>query len=146
MKDIVSQLDILVGNLLKTDGSAIDWEHKPSPVIWSKKEILGHLIDSAQVNLQRFVRCTYQEGFKLVYEQDEWVKAAAYQQASVTELLILWESLNRQIGRVLSVYPVYRLQAKCDTGRYAENLHTVDWLAADYIAHLQHHLNQIYQP
>ena len=73
---------------------AIDWEGKPAPGKWSNKEIIGHLCDSAMINLQRFVRCTYMQGFKLVYEQDEWVSAAHYQQADIKEIFTLWKSLS----------------------------------------------------
>ena len=96
------------------------------------------------INLQRFVRCTYEENFKLTYEQVEWVKTQTYQEAEIDELLSLWRSLNRQIIRVLRNYPVNRLQIRCDTGKTAVNLHTVEWLAQDYADHLKHHLKQIY--
>ena len=121
----------------------VDWTFRASPGKWSKKEIIGHLIDSAQVNLQRFVRCTYQENFKLVYAQVEWVHAQHYEQADINELLDLWRLLNRQITRVLADYPAGRLQVKCDTGRETESLHTVEWLAKDYLDHLNHHLSPI---
>src|SRR5476651_1239847 len=87
-----------------TNRQLIDWEYKPSLQKWSGKEIIGHLCDSAQINLQRFVRCTYEENFKLVYFQDEWVQAQAYQQARHTEMLALWRLLNGQIQRVLDNY------------------------------------------
>jgi len=45
--------------------------------------------------------------------------------------------------RVLANYPADRWQTECDSGRYQVSLHTVEWLAADYVVHLQHHLNQI---
>ena len=61
----------------------IDWESRPAPNKWSNKEIIGHLCDSAMINLQRFVRCTYEENFKLVYEQDEWVATQRYQEMDI---------------------------------------------------------------
>jgi hypothetical protein len=121
----------------------INWDHKPSPEKWSNKEIIGHLTDSAQINLQRFVRCTYEENFKLIYEQNEWVKAQRYQDMEVADLLQLWRLLNLQIVRVLNNYPAHRLQAKCDNNKNEVSLHTVEWLTQDYFEHLQHHLKQI---
>ena len=132
-----------IGDFLDTDQATIDWNTKPARGKWSKKEIVGHLIDSAQINLQRFVRCTYEENFKLIYEQDEWVAAAHYQQTEVKEILDLWILLNRQILRVLSNYPVDRLSVKCDTDKNGVALHTVEWLAEDYVRHMRHHLAQI---
>ena len=121
----------------------IDWEHKPSAKRWSNKEIIGHLCDSAKINLQRFIRCTYEENFKLTYEQDEWVAAQHYQAMDIAELLHLWRLLNLQIIRVLDNYPPDRLKAKCDNSKKEVSLHTVEWLAQDYLEHLQHHLKQI---
>jgi hypothetical protein len=41
---------------------------------WSRKEILGHLIDSASNNHQRFVRCQLNSEIKLGgYKQSLWV-------------------------------------------------------------------------
>jgi hypothetical protein len=143
MEDTLNRLIDTIDDFLRIEQDKIDWETKTSPTKWSKKEIVGHLIDSAQINLQRFVRCTYQQNFKLVYAQDEWVAAQHYQDADIKEVLDLWILLNRQIIRVLNDYPDNRLLVTCDTGKNEESLHTVEWLAADYVEHMQHHLRQI---
>jgi hypothetical protein len=143
MDDTIELLIDTIGNFLKLQQEDVDWETKPAPNKWSKKEIIGHLIDSAQINQQRFIRCTYEENFKLIYEQDEWVAAAHYQDADIKEILDLWILLNRQIIRVLSDYPEGRLGAKCDNDKNTVALHTVEWLAADYVRHMKHHLEQI---
>lgn len=123
--------------------SQINWDLKPAPHKWSPKEIIGHLTDSAQINLQRFVRCTYEEDFKLIYFQDEWVAAQQYQKADTTTVLLLWRLINGQIQRVLDNYPADRWQVKCDSGRNSVSLNTVEFLAYDHVAHMQHHLKQI---
>jgi len=140
--DTIQNLNDAINDILNRDINAIDWSRKLTPNKWSKKQIIGHLIDSAQANLQRFVRCTYEEDFKLTYAQDEWVEAAHYQEADINELLGLWKLLNLQIARVLINYPVDRLQVRCDNSKTGQNLQTVEWLAADYVAHMQHHLKQ----
>jgi len=121
----------------------VDWELKPAPGKWSNKEIIGHLCDGAMINLQRFVRCTYEENFKLTYEQDKLVAAQHYQEMDVESLLELWRLLNLQIARVLTLYPADRWQTKCDNSKTDVQLHTVEFLAQDYVEHLKHHLNQI---
>jgi hypothetical protein len=126
-----------------TNNTLIDWERKPEPGKWSNKEIIGHLCDSAQINLQRFIRCTYEENFKLIYEQEEWVIAQHYQEMNVADLLQLWRLLNLQISRALSDYPADRWQARCDNSKNEVQLHTVEFLAQDYLDHFQHHLKQI---
>ncbi|SHM00461.1 DinB family protein [Mucilaginibacter sp. OK098] len=143
MVDTIKKLTDTIDDLLNADIDAIDWAHKPSSEKWSKKQIIGHLIDSAQINLQRFVRCTYEENFKLTYEQVEWVEAQHYQAANVNELLGLWKLLNLQIVRVLANYPAERLQAQCDNNKTTASLHSVEWLAADYVVHMRHHLKQV---
>src|ERR1700755_2299488 len=141
MNDTIQLLKDTIDSFINSDLDSINWNYKPDPAKWSKKEIIGHLIDSAQINLQRFVRCTYEENFKLIYEQDEWVAAADYQIADIKELLDLWILLNRQIIRVLSNYPPDRLGVMCDNDKNETHLHTVEWLAADYVRHMAHHLN-----
>jgi len=143
MEAAISKINDAIVEFFQLEMGYIDWEYKPDPEKWSKKEVIGHLIDSAQINLQRFTRCTYEENFKLIYDQVEWVEAQKYQLADVGELLDLWRLLNKQIIRVLTNYPVDRFQAQCDTGKTAINLHQVEWLASDYGDHLIHHLKQI---
>ncbi|MFD0750253.1 DinB family protein [Mucilaginibacter calamicampi] len=114
----------------------IDWKKQATGESWLGIEILGHLTDSALVNLQRFVRCTYESDFVLTYAQDEWVAAQRCEEADVTELLTLWQLINKQIIVVLDNYPADRWDARC-------NDHTVEFLAIDYIDHMRHHLDQI---
>src|SRR3569833_136704 len=144
MTDFVDNLMPCIDHFMQlVHNKPIDWESKPAPGKWSNKEIIGHLCDSAMINLQRFVRCTYEEQFKLVYAQDEWVATQHYQEMNIDILLDLWRLLNSQIARVLTNYPAARWQAECDSGRYQVSLQTVEWLATDYVNHLEHHLNQI---
>ena len=144
MTETIKDLENTVAAFAMAVRSAdINWDVKTQADKWSNKEILGHLIDSAQINLQRFVRCTYEENFKLIYEQDDWVEGQAYQVADVANLVTLWIALNRQIIHVLSNFPADRLTATCDNNKSRVSLHTVEWLSADYVAHMQHHLNQI---
>src|SRR5882757_7526326 len=131
MIDTIKKLTDTIDDLLNADIDAIDWVSKPGPDKWSKKQIIGHLIDSAQINLQRFVRCTYSENFKLTYDQVEWVEAQHYQESDINELLMLWKALNMQIIRVLKNYPTNRLQTQCDNSKTEPSLHTVEWLAQD---------------
>ena len=48
--------------------------YQPATGRWSKKEILGHLIDSAANNHQRFVRAQFVQSLDTPsYEQERWV-------------------------------------------------------------------------
>lgn len=143
INEAVKRLRQAIDDFFNQNLDAINWDKKPAIDKWSKKQIIGHLIDSAQVNLQRFVRCTYEANFKLIYQQEQWVKVQRYQETDVEDLLILWKLLNKQIIRLLEQYPEGRIDVQCDTGRNESSLHTVSWLALDYVEHLNHHLKQI---
>lgn len=120
-----------------------EWSYKTAPEKWSKKEILGHLIDSAMNNLRRFVVSQYEQNQNIVYQQNEWVAYQQYQQAPVDELIGLWQLLNTQIARTISHIPANKLVNTCDTGKGDAELHTILFLISDYIDHLQHHLRAI---
>jgi hypothetical protein len=143
MKKIARELEMVLSDFLNSDILQKNWNYKAGPGKWTKKEIIGHLIDSAQINLQRFVRSTYTENFKVTYDQVECVDAQHYVNADIRELLELWRLLNKQIVRVLENYPPERLQVQSDTGKSAVSYHTVEFLAQDYVNHLKHHLKAI---
>ena len=115
----------------------------PGPGRWSRKEILGHLIDSATHNYQRFVLAQLAPPpLRLEpYDQEAWVRAGAYQHRPATELLTLWISLNRQILHLLARLPDALLDHECLS--LNANPVTLRWLIADYVLHLEHHVRQI---
>ena len=116
--------------------------HKPLPEKWSKKEILGHLIDSAINNLQRFTEIQYMPRPYAIrkYRQDELVVANHYQEAMVDELLMLWLALNRRIARVMDQQTEETLAYEILVDDQKRDLR---FLMVDYVDHMAHHLNQI---
>jgi len=115
------------------------FRYKSSPEKWSKKEILGHLVDSAQSNIRRFILAQYEEQPRIVYNQDKWVAITNYQQYSLPDLISLWYLLNKHICHLLKNISPDMAERKIQT----EELHTVQWLAQDYVRHLLHHLHQV---
>ena len=116
---------------------------KPNPDKWSKKEELGHLIDSAHNNLRRFIVAQYETNPKIVYEQDVWVRVSGYSHQPSLPLIHLWTLLNRQICYVLEKISPETGERMCDTGMEKQELHSLNWLAEDYVKHLLHHLHHI---
>jgi hypothetical protein len=112
---------------------------KPRPEKWSKKEILGHLADSAQNNIRRFIVAQYEEMPAITYRQDDWVAISHYKSYVTADLINLWLLLNRHILVILKNTSAEIQQRKCMT----TEPHTIAWLAADYNRHLLHHLHQV---
>jgi hypothetical protein len=115
------------------------YQAKPYSDKWSKIEILGHLVDSAQNNIRRFIVAQYEESPKIVYQQDDWVRINDYEHYPKDDLVNLWTLLNKQICQVLKNTGSHNMQRTCLTPAP----HTIEWLASDYIKHLLHHLHQI---
>ncbi|MGI9650040.1 DinB family protein [Chryseobacterium sp. RLHN22] len=119
------------------------WSAKISPEKWSKKEILGHLCDSALSNIRRFVITQYKENENIVYDQNFWVKAQNYQNVPTSDIINLWKFLNLQIVNVVENIPDEALQRTCDMTKNEPQVFTLEFIINDYISHLQHHLKAI---
>jgi hypothetical protein len=115
---------------------------KPAPDKWSRKEILGHLVDSAANNHQRFVRLQLQPSLELPgYEQDGWVSVQKYQEVPWADLINLWHVYNRHLAHIIRNANPAKLG---NTWRDPEGK-TVDlrFIMRDYITHMRGHLEQI---
>jgi hypothetical protein len=115
------------------------------PGTWSRRQILGHVIDSALNNVHRFVRA--QQGDELGfpdYDQPAWVAAGGYQDRSWSDLVGLWSAMNEHVAQVLRRIPAGRLETPCRIG--ASQPMTLEFLVRDYVRHLRHHLQQIVDP
>ncbi|MBT9331463.1 DinB family protein [Paracidobacterium acidisoli] len=109
---------------------------------WTRKQILGHMIDSAANNHQRFVRASLDGAYTGPdYGQQAWVDAHGYAEASWETLLGWWKAYHDLLIAVVNRIPVAKLEAECRVGDDAPV--TLRFLITDYIAHQQHHLRQI---
>jgi hypothetical protein len=143
MQATIEHLEKIVRNYYRRLESIPEEEYarKLRPEKWSKKQILGHLVDSAQNNIRRFIVTQYEELPHIGYDQDQWVALSDHQHAASGDLLILWRLLNRQMCRILSGISYEISQRKCIMANGKE--YTIEWMAADYCNHLLHHLHQI---
>lgn len=148
---LVDALQRATPALLALDDAATT--RRPAPGKWSPREIIGHLVDSASNNHQRFVRMRDRDDLVVEgYEQDAWVAAQRYQDAPWAELVLLWMTYNRHLARVMAATPA----ADRDRVRHSHNLHlrayrpvpedravTLAYFMNDYVEHLEHHLAQV---
>ena len=122
--------------------SAATVSQRPAADRWTMQEVLGHLIDSAANNHQRFVRAQFVE--KLIfpkYEQNEWVGSQQYVAADWNQLVDLWAAYNRHLVHVIRSVKPASLPTICVIGPYEPV--TLQFLIEDYVVHLKHHLQKM---
>ena len=112
---------------------------RPAPDRWSISEVVGHLVDSACNNHQRFVRAQYSgELIFPKYEQNEWVTVANDRTCNWESLVDLWYHYNLQIANLIRNIPESQLSTPCTIT--PNEACTLGFLVTDYLDHLHHHL------
>jgi hypothetical protein len=140
--DIETVIEEAYKKLQSLSEGAVD--KRPTPTDWSAKEVIGHLIDSASNNHQRFVRLQITGGLAFPdYGPDNnyWVKIQKYQETSWDELLVLWQYLNRHLARIIR-----NVNEACIDHIWVVDEDysiTLGELMIDYMRHLKDHMVQI---
>lgn len=144
MKDIARQIRSLISTA-EPQLSRMNHDEmrfKPDPHKWSKKEILGHLIDSAANNHQRFVRAVNKVAGQFpTYDQDEWVRIQRYNEMSWSFLISFWSAYNSHLCHIIECIPEDAESSPCNIGK--EEPVTLEFVVKDYLRHLQHHLKDM---
>jgi hypothetical protein len=138
----INRLIFLTDEMPKLLNSISDeiMSQKLNPEKWSKKEILGHLIDSATNNHQRFIRGQFETNPEIRYDQNNWNKYNCYQEIESSQLISFWTIYNQHLIEVMKRIPSNNLTKKIKVGN---ELPTIEFLIIDYIEHLEHHLKQL---
>jgi hypothetical protein len=133
---------------------AAESRQKNAPDDWAPIEILGHLVDSAANNHQRFVRSQFSDDLVYQgYEQNEWVSSQKYADESWPELIQLWSSYNLHLHHVASVIPdsirtkprgIHNLDQIAFKAVDNSEATTLEYFIRDYADHMRHHLDQIF--
>lgn len=120
---------------------------------WSRKQILGHLIDSASVNHQRIIEAQINDSIVFVgYAHQQWVALQGYQEMDWEELVTLWCALNMHLCEIVARIPLDVLDKPHDKHSFdrtafreipSSQSSTLGYLIEDYFAHLQYHMDQI---
>jgi hypothetical protein len=109
---------------------------------WTRKQIVGHLLDSATNNRQRFVRAASDGSYEGPrYVQDAWVAAHGYAEQTWETLLGWWEAEHEILMAIVDRIPEEQLEARCVLGGEAPV--TLRFLIEDYVSHQRWHLKQL---
>jgi hypothetical protein len=126
--------------LLKLDNA--DTSTRPAEGKWARKEILGHLLDSASNNHQRFVRAALHGILTFPgYDQNVLVDLQNFAEIDWNFLVDFWAAYNRFLAHVIGQLPEEAAKTMCHIGNNPPA--TLSWIAEDYVAHLKHHLHQM---
>ena len=127
--------------------------YRSAPNKWSKKEILGHLIDSAYNNHQRFLRAELQGDLIFwTYDQVDWVKKNNYQNREGATLITTWLMVNEHLAKLIEGLNADVLRKEttahnfdriCMNRLKSGDSSSLSYLIWDYLFHLEHHLTQI---
>jgi hypothetical protein len=124
------------------DISEADAAVRPVEGGWSKKEILGHLVDSAGNNHQRFVRLQLAPSLEFpAYQQNEWVTVQSYATERWPDIVNLWLLFNRHLLHVIRQIPEEALSRPCSIG--GQPAIPLGEVMRGYVDHLEHHLEQV---
>jgi hypothetical protein len=119
-----------------------DVDSPMTPGGWSRKQVLGHLLDSASNNHQRFVRAQLEAEYRgPKYDQEGCVRVQNFAAMPWNDMVQFWSSYNRFLAHVIAQISADKEATPCFIGDNAKM--TLGELAADYLVHLEHHLNQI---
>ncbi len=122
--------------------SIADAGQRPQADAWSKKEELGHLIDSAVNNYARVIRVQHEASPALPgYAQDTWVERGGYQDRDWKELIALWSALNAQMLHASQRVTAGAMARQCTIG--TSQPMTLGFVIEDYVDHMVHHLSHI---
>jgi hypothetical protein len=112
---------------------------------WTRKEILGHLLDSAANNRQRFVRAAIDGTYAGPgYAQDAWVNLHGYAHLSWKTLVKWWNVEHDILLALVERIPEERMAAMCTVNNDAPV--TLRYLIEDYTRHQFHHFEQLNAP
>ena len=114
---------------------------KVVPQKWSKKEIIGHLIDSATNNHHRFVQIQFESQPLIPYDQNQWNKSNFYQQIEGKQIIDFWTIYNKQLVEIIKRITEENLLKEFKT--IDNKKLTLSFLINDYVEHLEHHLKQV---
>ncbi len=136
----LAQAEALVARFqILLDGTPSEAVHvRVADDAWTLAEIVGHLIDSAANNHQRFARLRLGDLDDFPgYDAEPWVAAQQYDRCAFSLLKILWGSYNLLVLHLAATMPE---QTRSNVWNRETGPLTHGFLVADYYRHLQDHV------
>jgi len=139
-RDLRQTIDAVLPKLRSMSDAAAAAPREPGK--WSRKEIIGHLIDSASNNHQRFIRAQEVDRLSFPpYEQNHWSASQHCNERRWTELIDLWYAYNAHLAHVIPHIADAKLSVPCFIEE--DTPVTLEFLVTDYVRHMKHHLAQV---
>jgi len=143
MKDVYLELNSIINDFYNKY-KGLDNEiasKRPGTDRWTLKEIVGHLIDSASNNHQRFVRL--QIANELIFpgygkDNSKWLEIEKYNELNFSDIVLLWKQYNVLIGNIIKEVDESKLGnywKKPDGDKIA-----LKDLMIDYVRHIKEHV------
>ena len=144
MQNIIERLSVLIDTAPTIFESQKEEEFALQPWLgmWSKKQLLGHLIDSAVMCHQRIVRIQYEKGPIVFYNRKQWIDVQHYNAADSNDLIQLWKWYNKHLLHVITNIPSQNLE-KIVTLR-SGNQYNLNSLIVDYVEQVETNFMQIF--
>ncbi len=145
MKDVANELDKIIDGFI-SKYKDLDEEitgKKLSIDKWTLKEIIGHLIDSASNNHQRFLRLQLRNDLEFPdYNKDDWIKLQKYNEILYSDLLSLFLYYNKLIKQIILNVDKNCLKNKWNVA-WDENTNyiTLERLIKHYVEHIKGHIS-----
>jgi hypothetical protein len=113
---------------------------------WTLKEIIGHLIDSASNNHQRFVRLQIVD--ELIFpgygkDNSKWLEIQKYNEMNFADIILLWQQYNILIGNIIKRADVSKLENRWINSEGDKK--ALRDLMIDYVRHLKDHTQHFEQ-
>ena len=143
MKDVYLELGSIINdfyNKYKDMDNKIT-SKKPGVDRWTLKEIVGHLIDSASNNHQRFVRLQIVD--ELIFpgygkDNSKWLEIAKYNEMNFSDIMLLWKQYNILIGNIIKGADESKFKNRWKNSEGDKQ--TLKDLMTDYVRHIKDHV------
>ena len=136
-RERLSKAEAALQSITEATASGVD-----SKGVWTRRQVLGHLLDSAANNHIRFVDAAINGEYSgPKYDSDEWVRLHDYANLSWSFLLEQWHVRNVMLAQVVDHIPEDKLAAQCTIGE--DKPVTLKFVIEDYLDHLDSHVSEI---